>query len=170
MNWQWVGILCKKIWEIILEESTQQVYKSNTKVACTKINVILFWSKCFEQQCVLLNLFLNQGELAVHCSFIGINHAYFNSQFLFNAKQIFSETLSPKKRGQASFDKKGYQDTVLVSFTTTLPNITTDINTMEKYLLHNQVKGKKNHKITLMVWCYLLENSWCWNETSGTES
>ena len=44
--------------------------------------------KC-EQQCVLINAFLNQGKLAAHCSFIGLNYAYFNLQSLSNAERFF---------------------------------------------------------------------------------
>ena len=75
---------------------------------------------------------MNQGELAAHCPFIGLKCADFNSQCLSNAKYLFSETLSPKNHGQVSFDKKGYHDAVLVSFTATPPNITTTIHTREK--------------------------------------
>ena len=53
--------------------------------------------------------------------FIVLNYAYFYPHYLSNAKRLFSETLSPKKHGQVSFDKIGYQDAVLVSFTTTPP-------------------------------------------------
>ena len=70
--------------------------------------------KKFEQECVILNSFLNQGELSDQCSFIGLNDAEFYSQCLSNAKHLFSETLSPKNHGQVSFDKKGDQDAVLV--------------------------------------------------------
>ena len=63
-------------------------------------------TKAFEQKCVLLHAFLNQGDISYHCSFIGINDADFNSQCLSNAKRLYSETLSPKKHGQLSFDKK----------------------------------------------------------------
>ena len=56
--------------------------------------------KKFEQECVLLNEFLYQGELSDQCSFIGMNDADFNAQCLSNAKILFSETLSPKKHGQ----------------------------------------------------------------------
>ena len=40
--------------------------------------------------------------------------------------------LSPKNHGQVIFDKKGYHDAVLVSFTETPPNITTTIHTREQ--------------------------------------
>ena len=36
----------------------------------------------FEQQCVLLNSLLNQGELAYHCSYIGLNDVEINSSYL----------------------------------------------------------------------------------------
>ena len=61
--------------------------------------------KKFEQQCVLLNLFLNQGELSDKCSFIGLNCADLDPQCLSNTK--------PKHHGQVSIDKKGYQDAVI---------------------------------------------------------
>ena len=38
---------------------------------------------------------------------------------------FFPETLSPKNHGQVSFDKRGYLDAVLVSFTATPPEINT---------------------------------------------
>ena len=88
--------------------------------------------KEFEQQCVILNAFLNQDELAAHCSFIVMNDADFNSWYLSNAKHLFSKTLSPKNHGEVSFDKKGYQDAVLVSFTEIPPTITTYIHTRGK--------------------------------------
>ena len=40
----------------------------------------------------------------------------------------FSETFSPKNHSQVSFDKRDYQVSVLVSFTTTLPKIITSIH------------------------------------------
>ena len=62
--------------------------------------------KSFEQQCVLLNTILNQREISYHCLFIGLNDSLFISHCLSNAKRLFSETLSQKKQGQVSFDKK----------------------------------------------------------------
>ena len=56
----------------------------------------------------------------------------FNSQSLSNVKRLLYETSSPKKHGQVSFDKKGYQDAVLFSFTATPPTITTVIHTGEQ--------------------------------------
>ena len=50
----------------------------------------------FEQKCVFIHAFLNQGELAAQCSFIGINDEYFDSMCISNAKRLFSETVSPK--------------------------------------------------------------------------
>ena len=73
--------------------------------------------KKLEQQCVLINVLLNQGELAAHFSFIGMNDEDFNSQCLFNAKCLFYETSSPKKHGQVIFDIFFNQDAVLVLFT-----------------------------------------------------
>ena len=93
-----------------------------------KLNKIFFRTKSFKQQCVLLYAFLNQVEITAHCSFIGLNYSDFNSQCLSNVKHSFSEMLSPKNHSQVSFDKKGYQDTVLVSFTATTPAITTNIH------------------------------------------
>ena len=46
-------------------------------------------------------------------------------------KMFISENLSPKEHGQVSFEKKGYQDEVLVSFTVTPPAITTAYQTGE---------------------------------------
>ena len=91
-----------------------------------------FRTKSFENQCVLLNTLLNLGELSYHCSFIGLNDVDFNSRCLFNAKYLFSEMLSPKNHGQVSFDQNNNQDAVLLSFTETLPNITTDTHTREQ--------------------------------------
>ena len=91
------------------------------------MNEILFWRNPFEQKFVLLHALLNQGELSDHCSFNGLNEADFNLRCLSNAKRLFSETLSPKKSGQVRFDKKVYQYTVLVSFTATPHDITTNI-------------------------------------------
>ena len=72
---------------------------------------------------------MNQGKLSAHCSFIGMNDEDFNLQCLSNAKRLFSETLSQKNHGQASFDKQVYQYAVLVSFTETPPTITTGTHT-----------------------------------------
>ena len=58
-----------------------------------------------------------------------MNETDFNSECLSNAKRLFYETLSPKNHGQVIFDKKGYQDAVLVSFTATSPAITTSTHT-----------------------------------------
>ena len=69
--------------------------------------------KSFGQHYVLINALLKQGELASHCSCIGLNDADFNSYWLSNEKRLYSETLSPKNHGQVSFDKIGYQDEVL---------------------------------------------------------
>ena len=71
---------------------------------------------------------MNQGELSDHCSFIGINDADFNSQCLSYSKRFFYENLSPKNHSQVSFEIKVYQDSVLVSFASALPNITTAIH------------------------------------------
>ena len=64
-----------------------------------KLNEIYFQTKSFEQQRALIHEFLNQGELAAHCSFIGMNDANFNLQCITNAKRLFSETLSQKHHG-----------------------------------------------------------------------
>ena len=47
-------------------------------------------------------------------------------------KNIYSETLSPKKYGQISAEKKGCHNAVLVSFTETPPAITIANNTGEQ--------------------------------------
>ena len=80
----------------MFEQSTKQVYKSDTKATCTEVEINIFRINSFEQQDLLPNAFLNQGELDDHCQFIGMNGAYFNSQCLSNAKRFFSEMLSPK--------------------------------------------------------------------------
>ena len=74
---------------------------------------------------------MNQAELSDYCSFIGRKNADFNFQLLSNVKYLFSEKLSPKEHSQVIFDKKGYQDAVLVSFTVTPPAITTAFQTGE---------------------------------------
>ena len=61
-----------------------------------------------------------------------MNETDFNSECLSNAKRLFYETLSPKNHGQVIFDKKGYQNAVLVSFTATLPAISTATHTGEQ--------------------------------------
>ena len=104
-----------------------------------KLNEIFFWTDSFEQQCVLLYSLLNQGEISSDCSFISMNNAYFNSHFIPNSKLLFSETSSPKNNGQVSFDKKGYQYAVLVSFTATPHVIITDTHTGKTFLIHRQV-------------------------------
>ena len=73
----------------------------------------------------MFHSFLNQGELASHCTFIGLNDAQFNLQCLSNVKCLFYETLSPKNHGRVSFDNKCYQDAVLVAFTATPSDATT---------------------------------------------
>ena len=88
-------------------------------------NEIIFLTKSFEHQCVIIHTFLNQGDLAAHCLFIGHNYSDFNSRCLSNAESLFYETLPPKNHSQVSFDKKGYQDAVLVLFTATPPAINT---------------------------------------------
>ena len=42
--------------------------------------------KSFEQQCVILHILINQGEISAQCSFIGLNDEYFNSHLLSNAE------------------------------------------------------------------------------------
>ena len=72
------------------------------------MNEIFFRTESFEQQCVILNEFLNQGEISAQCSFIFLNDLDFNSQCLSNAKRLFSD-----------------QNEVLVSFTAAPHAITT---------------------------------------------
>ena len=61
--------------------------------------------KSFEQQCVLLNVFLKKIEHAAQCSFIGMNDTDSNSQCLYNAKKYFLIRYH---------QKTCYQDAVLV--------------------------------------------------------
>ena len=75
---------------------------------------------------------MNQGEISNQCSFIDLNYAYIDPQCLSNTKHLFPEILSPKHHGQVSFDKKGYQDAVIVSFTATSTTINTAIHTGEQ--------------------------------------
>ena len=65
-----------------------------------------FWKNKFKQQCVLFHYLFNKGELYYHCSFIDLNDAEFNSQFLSNAKCLFSETLLLKNHSQVRFTKE----------------------------------------------------------------
>ena len=61
----------------------------------------------------------------------------------------------PKKHGKVSFYKKGYHNAVIVSFTETPPNITTNIHTRgNKHLLHHQLREKispQNHIYHLVL-------------------
>ena len=88
---------------------------------------------------------MNQGKNSYHCSFIGLNGADFNSHCLSNSKRLFPETLSPKKHGQVSFDKKGYQDAVLVLFTAKPSVITTANHTGE------QISSPSSSKMTVFA-------------------
>ena len=72
---------------------------------------------------------MNQGDFDAQCSFISMNGADLNSQCISNAKRLFYETLPPKNHGKVSFVKKVYHDAVLVLFTATPTEITTDTNT-----------------------------------------
>ena len=72
---------------------------------------------------------MNQGELAFCCSFLALDDTYFNSKCLSDGKTLLSETLSSKRHGQVSFDKRWYQDEILVSFTAKYRKITIAINT-----------------------------------------
>ena len=71
-----------------------------------------------------------------------MNDSDLNSQCLSNSKCYFSETLSPKHHGQVSFDKKGYQDSVLASFTTTPHAITTANNAREQIYPSSSISRK----------------------------
>ena len=51
---------------------------------------------------------------------------------IIQCKPLFAETLSPKNHVQVSFDNKCYQYAVQVSFTATLPTVTTHIHTGKK--------------------------------------
>ena len=98
--------------------------------------------KSFKQYCLIIHELLNQGEIAAHCSFIGTNNADFNLHSLSNPRRLFSETISPKNHCQVSYDKIGYQDSALVSFTEILPEITTDNNTREWIYSPSSIKEK----------------------------
>ena len=50
--------------------------------------------------------------------------------------------MKPKKHGQVGFDKKCYQDAVLVSFTATPPDITTVTHTGERIYSPSSSKSK----------------------------
>ena len=56
----------------------------------------------------------------------------FNSQFSSNEKHLFSKILSPEKYGKAFLVKKGYQYSLVVSFTAPPPAITTSTQTGEQ--------------------------------------
>ena len=108
------------------------IVKQTLKQHVNKLNKIKFQTKSFETQCVIIHALLNQGALASHCSFIGMNHAGFDSHCLSNMERVYSEILSPKHHSQVSFDKTCYQDAVLVSFAATPPVITTGTHTGEQ--------------------------------------
>ena len=57
--------------------STQQTLKQHAH----KSNEILYRKKSLVKQCVLINEFLNKGELSTNCLFIGMYDADINSQF-----------------------------------------------------------------------------------------
>ena len=86
---------------------------------------------------------MRRGEIADHCSLIGLKDADFNSQFISNAKRLFSETLSPKNHGQVCLDRKGYQYELLVSFTLTTSAISAATHTDEQlsYMYSKLQKG-----------------------------
>ena len=60
-----------------------------------------------------------------------------------NTKCLFSETLSPKNHSRVSFDKKVYQDDVLVSLTETLTTITTANHVGEQ--IYSPLSIKRKH-------------------------
>ena len=130
--------------------------KHTLKRHVQKSNETFFWTKSFEQQCVIIHALLNQGEAYAHCSFIGLNDAYFNSQCLSNEKRLFSENLLPKNHSQESFDKKSHQDAVMVSFTTTPPSITIAIHIGEEVYSPNSSyrKGFSTEIYSLFVFNY----------------
>ena len=57
---------------------------------------------------------MNQDEPSSQCSLIGMKHADFNAKCISNVKHLISETITPKKHGQVSLDRKGYQDEPIV--------------------------------------------------------
>ena len=138
--------------------------KQTLKQHVQKWNEIIVWIKSFEQTCILPNYFLNQGELAAHCSFIGTKDADFNLQCIPNAKRLFSETVSPKKHGQVSLDKKGWP-------VCTSCFLKYDFNCHYHTYAHRgtnifyiiKCKEGSYHKDTVIIWCFLPENLWCWN-------
>ena len=66
--------------------------------------------------------------------------------------------LSPKKHGQVSFNKKDYQDAVLVFKTATPHNTTTSTHTGgKKYSSSSNKKESCSQKNNFIVWSYLLE-------------
>ena len=85
---------------------------------------------------------MNHREVSAHFSFIGLDDKYFNLQCISNGKCLFSETLSPKNIGQVSFDKRIFQDPVLVLFSAKPPVITTYSNTGGKILYPSSSKRK----------------------------
>ena len=103
------------------------------------MNEIFFWGDLFEQQFFLVHTFLKQGELADHYSFIGLNYAGFNLQYLSNSKRLFSKNVSPTHYSQVSFDKK-YQYAVLVFFTETSPYVTTATHSGEQISSPSSIK------------------------------
>ena len=54
-----------------------------------------------------------------------------------NSTYLFSETVSPKNHGKLSLEKKDYQDSIIVLFTSYQLSIPTDTHTGGKYLHHS---------------------------------
>ena len=67
---------------------------------------------------------LDQGVLAAHGLQIYIKDNGFNLHCILNLNHLFYENLSSKNHGQVFFYRKGYQYTLLFSFTATPPSIT----------------------------------------------
>ena len=127
-------------------------------------------NNCFEQKSIILHYFLNQVKLADQLSLISMKDAGFSSQFIFNEKRIFSETVSPNKHGQICLEIKGDQDAPLVSFTGTPPEIILTTHTVKQTtsppskLQKVLTQGYGHHFISLTIIVL------CWIELTGTES
>ena len=77
-----------------------------------KLNEIFYRIKYYEQQCDLLRLFLNQGELAYHIPLVGIKDDGFHLQCISNSKHLVSDFL--KQYHQKTMVKYVWIETLII--------------------------------------------------------
>ena len=90
---------------------------------------------------------------------IGLKGFDFDFQRISNSKRLFSEPLSPNKYGQLCLDIKVSQDLLLFYFLhlhLTFPQL---INQVNKYILHPQSYVRVFQKFTVIILCFIPENS-----------